>query len=594
MDFQIDFGNVAAPAPPDDRGGPLFAAAPGVLLPLGGDEVVFRLRRDGTHHVMARQVFEALARCAAFRGLDRHAAEVAATLPGLAGRVPAVRAVLDQLVARGLLLSADDWLAALRGPGPRQPAPGVLALHGAGGAPAESVLAALAAAPEPPTRVLVCGAHGLPAAALDGLRARGIVPLAIDVARRRGLIERLARAVPSAAAALPALFGDATAGWRNLATLLAAGARLTWFDGRCRLPLHRAARFRPGLDLAAAAAVPARFHARADEALAEGTPLDHDPLATLAAGCGESIGRLVAPTGPWALSRADLHGIEPAALTHLTPQGRVAAVVAGQRGAAREPGREWLFLLDRGSRERFWSDRDLYLRTLDQPCVWHGPEQARLLHRTLEAPQAFDATALLPPVPGDAVGDDAFWGLLLHAVRPHDVVLHAPFALAADPVPAPRGAGGWALETPGLGALLTDLLAPRVAELRAADPASRLSAVAAHLRDLAGAPHGVLAELLSEYLGFCRADLVARLQAAFAAATDAPVHWQADVRALVESNGRALTAAGAPRLAGWPDLDETGCAARFAQDVAALAGAVEAWPALWAYARDSGALLLDA
>lgn len=600
MEFQIDFGNVAAPAPapPDDRGGPLFAAAPGVLLPLGDDEVVFRLRRDGSHHVMARQVFEALARCAAFRGLDRHAADIAASLPGLAGRSAAVRAVLDQLVARGLLVSADDWLATLRGASARRGAAGApvaVAVQGGGGAAGGRLLQALAASPMPCARAFAFGEQALPAAASDALRARGIVPQVIDAARRRALLERLARAVPAAAVALPFLFGDTAAGARNLATLLAAGARLSWFDGRCGLPLHRAAAARPGVDLAAAAAVPAAFHARADEALAAGTPVDADPLSVLAAGCGETIGDLVAPDGPWAVARADLHGLEPASLSHLSPQGRVAAVVAGQRGAAREPGREWLFLLDAASRERFWSDRDLYLRTLDQPCVWHGPDRARLLARTLEAPQVFDATEVLPPATGDDAGDHALWGLLLQAARPADLVLYAPLALAA-PVDAPgRSAPAWAAETPGLGALLTDLLAPRLAGLRAADPATRLATVAAQLRDLAAAPASTHVDLLSEYLGFCRADLVARLQAAFASATGAPLHWQADVRALVEANGRGLTAVAAPRLGGWPaGLDEAGCATRFAHDVAALAGALEAWPALWAHAREHGPKWLDA
>ncbi|MCE3004869.1 MAG: hypothetical protein LW860_19575 [Xanthomonadaceae bacterium] len=595
MEFQIDFGNVPAPAPAPtfDRAGPLFAAAPGVLLPLGGDEVVLRLRAGGSHHVMTRDVFEALARCSAFRGLDQHVADILAAQPALSGRGAAVRAVLEQLVGRGLLVSADDWLRATTGSAPAA-APQVAIRH-ANGAPGAAWLDALASAQVPPARVIVFGDDGVPADALARLRARGIAVLGIGAARRRAWLERLARAVPGAAAAIPSLFSDDEAGTRNLASLLAANGRLLWLDGRASLPLHHAPALQPGLELAATTAVPVSFHARFEDALSAGQAVAGDPVAALLAGCGEPVGAVLAEDGPWAVSRADLYGLEPAALAHLAPQARIAAVVAGQRGAAREAGREWLFLLDAASRERFWSDRDLYLRTLDQPSVWHGPSRARLQARTLESPLAFDAGAMLPPLFGREAGDAALWGLLLHAIRPLDPVLHAPLALAVAPDRPSRTSAGWAPETPGLGALLTDLLAPRASELRAAAPAARLQALAASLRDLAGAPPATHAELLSEYLGFCRADLVARLQSTFLAAADAPVHWQADVRALVEANGRALIAGSAPRLAGWPQsLDEAGCAARLAQDVAAIAGALEGWPALWQHAVESGAALPDA
>jgi hypothetical protein len=171
-----------------------------------------------------------------------------------------------------------------------------------------------------------------------------------------------------------------------------------------------------------------------------------------------------------------------------------------------------------------------------------------------------------------------------------------PWSLACRAVAPARVAGAeWAPETPGLASLLTDLLAPRVTDLRAATADSRLQAIAALLTDLAAAAPAQQADLVHEYLAFCRADLVARLQAAFGAARDAPLHWQADVRAIIEANGRALTAAGAPRLAGWPDgLDAAGCAARFAREVGDFAAALSAWPALWAHAQERGLALLDA
>jgi hypothetical protein len=603
MEFKIDFGNVAAPPPPESPDVPRFAAAPGVLLPLGGGEVVFRLRADGSQHVMTRQVFDALARCAGFQSLDRHAAAIAGALPGLAGKSAAVRQVLDHLVARGLLLPAADWLAGLQ----RTPAVESALLRGvflhlpAGAGHAAALLDALAAAESVHRaghRYIVVddGAMAATRDALARLRTAGGDVIHLDGVRRRALADALARAVPGAAAVLPLLLGPGPGAARNLAVLLSAGARCLLLDGACAPPLHAAPDAEDGLDLAGSPALPARFHPRAEDALGAGAPLAGDPIAALAAACGQPIGALVAPGGAFALAARDLAGLEPAALPQLSAATRVAAIAVGRRGPARERGREWLFELEPGSRERFWSDRDLYLRTLERPCVWRGASRARLLARGLEAPVALDATELLPPSLAGGEGSDALFGLFLQALRPRDAVLVLPWSLAVHDGAPPRSAGAaWAPETPGLGSLLTDLLAPRAAELRAASAQARLRGLGAALADLAAAPAAQQGELVQEYLGFCRADLVARLQAAFAAAPTAPVHWQADVRALIEANGRALVAGDPPRLDGWPEaLDADACAAQFAREVGAFAAALDAWPALWAHARERGARLLDA
>ncbi|MCX8016915.1 MAG: hypothetical protein N2690_03270, partial [Rhodocyclaceae bacterium] len=47
-------------------------------------------------------------------------------------------------------------------------------------------------------------------------------------------------------------------------------------DASLGLPLNAASELRPGIDLAASPSLPARFHARAEDALADGTPLAGD------------------------------------------------------------------------------------------------------------------------------------------------------------------------------------------------------------------------------------------------------------------------------------------------------------------------------
>jgi hypothetical protein len=599
MEFQIDFGNVAAAAAVD---APLFAAAPGIALPLGGDEVLYRLRADASHHVMTRQVFEALQRCGGFRSLDQHAVEIAHRLPGLGGRTDVVRRVLDSLLARGLLQGADDWLGALASDAAVAPAPlRAVFVHGDGASLAPLLdelrgagcgsrpLVAIDDSAEP--AALRANAEALARHAQAG----GARVVHLDPVRRRMLVESLLRAVPQAAAAASLLLGPGAGAARNLAVLLSAGARAVLLDAGTRLPLRRAPDAREGLDLAGVAAMPARFHPRIDDALADGEVLAGDPLEALLTHCGQPLGALLSGAHGPAVARADLAGLEPAALPHLAADTRVLGVVAGRRGAVRAVGREWLFLLEPGSRERFWADRDTYLRTLDAASVCAVPARARLLARGLEAPTAIDASRLLAPTLASGEGIDPLAGLLVHAVWPHSAVLHPALSIAQLPAAgAPRAQSPWDAGTPGLAALLTDLLAPRVAELRADAPAPRLHALAAIVADLAAAAPAKQLDLVSEYLAFRRADSIASLQEAFAAAPSAPVYWQADARALIEAHGRALTAGGAPRLDGWPaSLDEAGCARRFADELSAYAAALDAWPALWAHALAQGARLLD-
>jgi hypothetical protein len=127
----------------------------------------------------------------------------------------------------------------------------------------------------------------------------------------------------------------------------------------------------------------------------------------------------------------------------------------------------------------------------------------------------------------------------------------------------------------------------------ASDPAQRLHLLAGIFRDLAGADETRRVTHLREYLNYVRADAIERLQQQFEAGADAPIYWQADVRSIIDANGRALIAKDAPRLGDWPEsIDAAGCARELAREFNELADQFDAWPALWSYAREQGDRLL--
>ncbi len=100
---------------------------------------------------------------------------------------------------------------------------------------------------------------------------------------------------------------------------------------------------------------------------------------------------------------------------------------------------------------------------------------------------------------------------------------------------------------------------------------------------------------MREYLSYVRADMIDRLQHQLEAAADAPVYWQADARAIVQANARAMLADAPPRLAEWADdLDAAGCARALSTELEGMADFCAQWPALWRHAAEQGEKLLGA
>jgi len=613
MDFQIDFGSFNV-GPRADA--PLFAAASGIVLPLGPEECIYRLRADGSQHVMTHQVFEALHLCRAFRSLDEHAAVVAQGVQGLAGRNEVVRQVLDSLVARQLLLSGAGYLAALAQDAAANPTPLRAVFIRTCDRP--TGLAALSAdllanelAHRAGHRYVLLDESRDPAQQRSNAEAlarfaqdAGVRVEHFDALRWRATLDRLARARPEAGDSLRWLLarepeaahraGDSAA--RNLAALLGAGARIALIDDQTRLPLRSAPDAIGGLDLSAASAMPVRFYDDARAALADGGEVAGDPFNVQLDWCGQTLGHVLAHNPALLPDRAALAGMEPASLPQLSAASRIASTCNGVRGDAAGSGRDWMFLLDDDSRTQFWSDRERYLRHLDGASVWVGPRRPRVLDQAQHAPFLLDASRIVPPTLPDAARGDLLAGMLTRALWPDSVVLHSACTLGHEGQRAQRKAGSvWQADTPGLASLLTDLLSSRLDDIRAQAPERRLRSVANAIGDLAAASSAKRADMLSEYLAFARSDLVTRLQASFLGADNPPVYWQADARELITVNGRALTSAGPPRLDGWPDSLDTAarCSERFARDLDRFAVALDAWPALWQHAAELGPRLLD-
>jgi hypothetical protein len=615
LNYQIDYGTLAAappvPRPRVDPDAPLYASEDGVVASLSNNECIFQVKRSGETHVMTFQVLQALDQSREFRSLDEHLARLLATLPGLESQRDAVRRVLESLIARGLLVSDRDFLQRAGAAQGRVAAPLRAVFIRACDRPDQlgHLLASLAdyeRRHRAGRHYVVLDDSASEAAAnrhrdllREFARATGCKLTYIGHAERERLVATLARAVPQAAAVLPRLIGPGAAGrfgggrgW-NLALLLSAGARLALLDDDHRLPLRRPEGARAGLDPNPSPAAYTAFHRSIEHALAAGEEVEADPFELHLAIAGHALGDVVGTPG-YAIERAALRGLALSRLDHLRGDAPILASHHGAYGSSRTESGVWLYQLPAEARAELVRDRESYLRNVEVGSIWYGYRQARAAGAASFTPFMLDNSVLLPCTNPFGRGEDSLFSRVTELLHPGALVLELPVAIGHVQEKArKRSPQTLATSTPRFNYFVGDFVRRQLPEFNAAEPAQRLGLLAAHLRDIGGADEAGCLRQLREYLAYARADLIERLQQQYDAAQDAPIYWQADVRSIIEANGKALIGKAAPRLGDWPEgIDEAGCARALREETTALAEAWEAWPALWNHAREQGDTLL--
>ncbi len=613
-DYEINYGTfgVTSPQPRIDPDAPLYASEDGVVASLSNSECIFQVKRSGETHVMTFQVLQALDQSREFRTLDEHVARILATIPGLAAQREGVARVLDSLVGRGLLVADREFLERVTNASAREPAPLRAVFIRACDRP-DQLAHLLASLTEYERRfradrhyVLIDDSRSREAAdrhrdlLREFARATGCKLTYLGTSERARLIDRLARAVPQAARILPHLLGGGDLDGRfgggrswNAALLLSAGARLVLLDDDHRLPLRRFEDTRPGLNPNPAAAATTQFHRNIENALGAGEEVDDDPFEMHLAAVGRPLGAL-ASRSDYAIERSALRGLPLSRLDHLRGDAPVLTTQHGSYGSSRTESGIWMYQMPAAERAEFTRDRDSYLRNVEAGSLWYGYKQARATSVASFTPFGLDNSVLLPCTNALGRGEDALFSRVVELCHPGTLMLELPVAIGhVQESQRRRSQRTLAAHTPRFNYFISDFVQRQLPEFNAEQPAQRLELLAAHLRDIGAASDSGCLRQLQEYLAYSRADLIERLQNQFDGAQDAPVYWQADVRSIIEANGRALIAKDPPRLGDWPEnSDVAACASLLREETAQLAAAYDAWPALWTYACEQGTRLL--
>ena len=616
LNYEINYGTLAAtPTQPRvDPNAPLYASEDGVVASLSNNECIFQVKRSGDTHVMTFQVLQALDQSREFRTLDEHIARILATIPGLQSQREGVERVLDGLISRGLLVSDRDFLQRVATAPKQVQAPLRAVFIRACDRPQQ--LAHLLDSLADYERRFRANRHYVvldDSASPDAVdrhrdllrefaRATGCKLTYLGSTERERLIEKFARAVPTAAAILPHLLAKGTGDTRfgggrawNMALLLSAGARLVLLDDDHRFPLRRPDAARAGLDPNPAAMPYTHFHRNIENALGAGEDIEGDPFELHLDVAGQSLGALTT-SARYAIERASLRGLAVSRLDHLRGDAPIRATQHGSYGSSRTESGIWLYQLPEAERAEFVRDRDSYLRNVELGSISYGYAQAHAASVASFTPFALDNSVLLPCTNPIGRGEDSLFSRVTELCHPGALAMELPVAIGhVQEGQRNRSMRTLGAHTPRFNYFVGDFVQRQLPEFNAEDPAQRLGLLAAHLRDIGAASEVGCLRQLHEYLAYARADMIERLQQQYDAVQNAPIYWQADVRSIVEANGRALIAKVPPRLGDWPDaIDNAGCARMLREETTSLAASYDAWPALWTYAREQGERLLGA
>lgn len=602
MEIKLDYGPISLGAKPTNVADqPHYACVDGRASALANDEVMFYELASERVHVMTAQVLAAMDACRPFRTLSEHVQAVQQAIPALKGQSEAIRRVLDGLVSRGLLISDTDYLQRLTShtSTPETMFAGVFIRACDRPVQLKRLLASLLVHERrfsAGRRYVLVDDSREPAHAHEHERllAEFAAEAGVDAAyvgqeRWTQVAEALAKhsgqekAVDWLLRRQPAHRKHAGGLAFNLIAVLAAGRRYALLDDDFVMPLRLAPEFDERVDLAAEGPMPARFFASLEEALGAGRDSERDLVQDHIDACGAPLGQVLSDHPLFRLRRGDLRGLAPTRLPHLAQADRIIATVNGHRGHSGSAGSGWLFNLDPRSRASLWRDRDQYLGHIDSPRLWYGPVRARLLAHGNFTPFMVDGSGLVPYTAPAERSEDLLFAGLLRLLAPRALTAHLPTAIGHwQEGERSRVTSLKSAFTPNLNIYLADLAMSAAHELQAEDRGLRLRGFAARLRDMAGSADAELLGGLREHLAHVRSELIQQLQAQSAGARDAPVYWQADLRQLIEAQGKALVNNEVPRLAGWdPALDAAGCARQFRDGLERHVQALEDWPQIW-------------
>jgi len=517
---------------------------------LPGGNLLLQNIRNNRRAVVKPEVYASLAICNKFQPLDKHVANIIEGNPGMQGQQTNIRAVLQQMLDAGIMVSAkeiSDELklqteAPVEDKEPTRPVVAIISWE----------------RPQALERLLLsivknCNSKNFHCLYVidDSRKAENIKQNRLLVEKftsqigtslryfgreeQRELITRLIERLPEHENAIRFLIDHSrwedhwTAGLsRNLALFLSCGHRLVVMDDDAVCDVYNPPEPRPGITISDKPRDADFFGGEQDWAFLH-QPINPDPVNRHMQCLGLSLSEALNRLGENNLKPAGLENATPLQVSELHPGSPVLMTECGSLGCPGTANNTWLPYMAPGSLKQMLTSQTKTTFALTKRKVWSGRNQPHFAPRpNMSQITGLDNGQMLPPYLPIMRGQDRLFGSMLDFIFPSAVTLDYPWAVPHLPIPDREWLNKDLDFTPS--ASFPMFFFEKVIELKSTcqsnSPVDRLSALSAWFDDLAGASEKNLTDMYRDSRLQHDSETLQQLSDLLSAAESAPVDWQ--------------------------------------------------------------------
>ncbi|MFC3193141.1 glycosyltransferase family 2 protein [Marinicella sediminis] len=599
MEFEFNFGEqtIRTGQPMDPT---LYASVSGTVQQLSKEELVFLEHHSGTNHIMTLQVLQAMGLTQQFKPMHEHINAIEQNIPALKGQAQAIEKVLGFLKNKSLIISEEQWLERIKTGHQRSrdiPTAGVVIRTCQRPDNLQRLLESMTTYvnrhDNQETTVLVF--DDSPDNPSQEANQKVCQAAKINVkyhgaSWQSQFIAMLNQQFPDDQQEINWLLGEKngfTGGrvW-NLALLALAGKKFAFFDDDYLIQPRKAEQYSEQLiNLAEDAPLNVGFGLNIRDIKAKSEDVETDVLEQMMNACGDHFGHWLSSHDE--MQHQSLYGWRLMDLERLNNRSLIKSTGNGTWGSPRAESNYWLYLLTGEQREAFWQDRETYLDNIEASHLLHYSPEFMAMSCSNFAPSTIDNSTLTPFVMPINKNEDHFFNCMMKACYPDQVSLHFPYMMGhIQTSKRDRSSFNHIARRPNFNNFVADYVLSILNNIHSLDENVRYESIRAAINDLRTSTDKDLANRLTEYMTKTRSDLVCSLQNILDEVPDAPIYWQADVREIIQANGKAVKSNQAPVLTDWDEsMDHEACLAKARHDLREVVDAMQVWPKLWAFCQ---------
>ena len=598
MEFEFNFGEKTL-AQGIKKNTAVYASVSGVALPLSREELVFMERESGENHVMTHHVLQALSLCQNFKPIDQHVLNISNNIPELSQQVQAIEQVTTFLINKKLLIEDKIWQESLSQSSQQSAtnAAGIVIRIGQQSSQLRRQLHSLVKYQDKfktnfPVQIFDNSNNEKLENKFESICLEFKNKLNItffNKAWQKQFIKMLKKEFPQNCDVIDWLLekkDNKYSGGRvwNFALLNNSGKKFLFFDDDYIFESRIIGNESQQLNLQDNNELSVGFSLSLSEIRESSIEYEKDILTTMLNSCGQSVGNWLSTSDIQFMPFENLNLLE---LQRINSLSVIKSVGNGSWGSPRTYSNFWLYFLQGQQKQEFWKTRETYLDNIEASNLMHYSQDYEFLASARFVPSAIDNSNMMPfSVPFDQ-SEDHFFNSISLFCYPDQVSLHYPVMMGHI-----QGQNNKRMNTnhiarkPNFNKFIADFALTLIETTDAQDPKLRLKTLANYVMGLADSSDHNILNRLKEYLSQIRSDMVLTMQEQLARSPEAPVYWQADVRELIEANGKALLKANVPVLGDWDDeTSEQDCIDLVRKELSNFAKAMQLWPNIWEFCK---------